>query len=61
MGNQYKGWENSVIYQDRSSGEYYYTPNTNTNINTQSRQPNYLRFDRNGKAIPGTKPGNKDQ
>jgi hypothetical protein len=59
MENQYKGWENSEIYQDRVSGEYYYTPTTNTN--TQSQQSTYLRFDRNGKAISETKTGNNDQ
>ena len=56
MGNQYKGWENSVIYQDRPSGEYYY----NTNINPQS-PPSYMRFDRNGKVIQQSKTGNDDQ
>lgn len=56
MGNQYKGWENSMIYQDRKSGEYYY----NSNIDPQS-SPTYMRFDKDGRAIPQTKTGNDGQ
>jgi hypothetical protein len=46
-GQQYKGWESSTIYQDRTTGEYYYdAQGTGT-----SATPQRYRFDRSGKAI----------
>jgi hypothetical protein len=48
-GEQYKGWENSTIYQDRATGEYYYE-NKGTQTGTTTTPKTY-RFDRTGKAI----------
>jgi hypothetical protein len=45
QGTQYKGWENSSIYQNRNTGEYSIDiKNANTPLKT-------YRFDSNGRAI----------
>lgn len=44
QGSQYKGWENSPIYQDRITGEY------SLDINDGATSRSY-RFDKNGKLI----------
>jgi hypothetical protein len=46
-GQQYKGWENSTIYQDRATGEYYYDVQGTGTTATPQRH----RFDRSGRAI----------
>jgi hypothetical protein len=43
--NQYKGWENSTIYQDRTTGEYFLDV-----FNTSNTSKTY-RFDRNGRLV----------
>ena len=45
QGTQYKGWENSSIYQDRTTGEY------SMDLNNGANTPRTYRFDRNGKVI----------
>lgn len=45
QANQYKGWENSSVYQDRVTGEYSLEI-TNGDASTRS-----YRFDKNGKLI----------
>ncbi|HYG19934.1 MAG TPA: hypothetical protein VD816_13445 [Ohtaekwangia sp.] len=45
-GSQYRGWENTPIYRDRTSQEYYFELNDGTNKTMH-------RFDRNGKTIEG--------
>jgi hypothetical protein len=62
QGSQYKGWETVPLYQDRTTQEYYFEmqdANGTTN--------RLYRFDRNGKAItgsrvddPATNPGSTD-
>jgi len=45
QGNQYKGWENSSIYQDRTTGEY------SLDLKTGTTTPKTYRFDKNGKMV----------
>jgi hypothetical protein len=45
LGNQYKGWENSSIYQDRTTGEY------SLDIRNSTQTPRTYRFDKSGKLI----------
>jgi hypothetical protein len=45
QGNQYKGWENSTLYQDRTTGEY------SLDLNNGSATPRTYRFDKNGRVI----------
>lgn len=45
QGTQYKGWENSTLYQDRATGEY------SLDINNGAATPRTYRFDKNGKVI----------
>jgi hypothetical protein len=72
-GNEYKGWEQSKIYQNPSTGEYLLemetttnTPtNTNPNATIQDQSGNNslrtYRFDRYGRVINDqNKTGNKD-
>lgn len=44
-GTQYKGWENSTIYQDRTTGEY------SMDLNNGTTTPRTYRFDKNGRVI----------
>jgi hypothetical protein len=44
-GNQYQGWENSQIYQDRATGEY------SLDINNSNQSQRTYRFDKNGKLM----------
>ena len=49
QGSQYKGWETTPLYQDRTTQEYYFElPDAN---GTTKR---LHRFDRNGKPITGS-------
>jgi hypothetical protein len=72
-GDQYKGWEQSKIYQNPSTGEYLLEmettttapANTNPNATTQDQSGNNslrtFRFDRYGRVINDqNKAGNKD-
>lgn len=45
LGNQYKGWENSSIYQDRTTGVY------SLDIKNSTQAPRTYRFDKNGRLI----------
>jgi hypothetical protein len=49
--SQYKGWENSTIYQDKTSGEYSVEIN-----NGSTTTPQHYRFDRNGRPIQQVSP-----
>lgn len=54
QSNQYKGWENSSIYQDRVTGEYA------LEITNGNASPRAYRFDKNGKLIEDpSKPAEK--
>jgi hypothetical protein len=73
-GTEYKGWEQSTIYQDPTTGEYLLEMNTpivtpnNTNPSPATSQdqsgnnsPRTYRFDRNGRVIENkNKPGDND-
>jgi hypothetical protein len=73
-GTEYKGWEQSTIYQDPATGEYLLEMNTpivtpnNTNPSPVTSQdqsgnnsPRTYRFDRNGRVIENkNKPGDND-
>lgn len=44
-GNQYQGWENSEIYQDRTTGEY------SLDITNPTQSKRTYRFDKNGRLM----------
>ena len=53
QGTQYNGWENSTMYQDRHTGEYF------LELKTGANTPKTYRFDKNGRLIQDpNKPGN---
>ena len=45
QGQQYRGWENSAIYRDRTTGEY------SLQLREGNETPRIYRFDRNGRVI----------
>lgn len=47
QGNEYRGWQNSTIYQDRVTGEY------SLEIREGNATPRTYRFDRNGRVVSG--------
>jgi hypothetical protein len=49
--NQYKGWENSTIYQDKTTGEYSIDVN-----DASTTSPRNYRFDRSGRPIQDPAP-----
>jgi outer membrane biosynthesis protein TonB len=55
LGNQYKGWENSTIYQNKITGEY------SLDIKNATTPSRVYRFDRTGKLIDDTTQPQKDQ
>ena len=46
---QYKGWESTTLYQDKTTQEYYFEMNDATGTTKR-----LYRFDRNGKPISGS-------
>mgnify|MGYP003575494378 CR=1 FL=1 len=47
QGKEYRGWQNSTIYQDRATREY------SLEIREGNATPRTYRFDRNGRVING--------
>lgn len=56
---EYKGWENSTVYYNATTGQYSYQApamNGTTSATTTKTQPQWYHFDKAGKRLPDTKP-----